>query len=127
MSTELIKAIGLLNEDKPYRIQICFNFDGEPLSVSINMYDKNGNRIYDCIHDIVDRNKWDRMGKSIGRNTSLRELTLWIYNDDNIISEASECLEAFCRGVEGNSSVEMLDIDVDLFSNIRGSPSIEHS
>ena len=115
MSSELNEAIGLLDENKPYRIAIRFTFHGEPLSASMNLIDKNGYLICRYVHDgvDVDPNEWDRLGKSIGRNTSVRGLILTLKHDDAISNVAYECLEAFYRGVEGNCSIESLTIDMD--------------
>ena len=68
----------------------------------IDMYDKNVDLICRCVHDYAHHNKWDRMGKAIGRNTSICDLGLSLEEENAISDVVYECLEAFYRGVEGN-------------------------
>eukprot|EP00956_Cyclotella_meneghiniana_P040620 scaffold200815_cov53-Cyclotella_meneghiniana.AAC.3 len=67
---------------------------------------------------VRDLEEWNRLGAAIGRSTSLctMQLTSVSLNEDNNLSiESKKCMEAVYRGMETNSSLERLNLDVDLF------------
>eukprot|EP00956_Cyclotella_meneghiniana_P034824 scaffold108454_cov37-Cyclotella_meneghiniana.AAC.1 len=90
------------------------------------MNDEKGRIIHTCYHDDVDHSQCDRLGKSIGRNTSIRELKLNISHSDHVVGyEVHDSLEAFYEGVEGNGYVETLDLHIDVFSDSYALPAFD--
>eukprot|EP00956_Cyclotella_meneghiniana_P021016 scaffold37745_cov67-Cyclotella_meneghiniana.AAC.2 len=98
-STELNQAFSLLDENQAHRININFYFRGGLLKAYIEMNDKEGIIIHHCYHDGLDHSQCDRLD-----------------SDHPIGHKVHNSLEAFYEGVEGNCSVETLDLHIAVFS-----------
>eukprot|EP00956_Cyclotella_meneghiniana_P001451 scaffold1607_cov54-Cyclotella_meneghiniana.AAC.2 len=116
-------AISLLNENVPYGINLAFDDSdgGQYARVMVRLQDENYREHMRFTQHLSDRDAWNRLGAAIARNTtSLRRIFLRAdINDYNRVrnNESDQCMEALFRGIEMNSCIEHLEIDLDLFTD----------
>ena len=119
-------AISILDaKTEPHRIQFAIRADENGISwASICAHDEIGD--YDM--DIMSRlfmlklanvDEWDRLGKVVGRSTTARSLFVGFTHREEgevgpIDREAFDCIEALYRGLESNTSVENLHMNINL-------------
>lgn len=116
-------AIRLFDENDPLdvKLEYLIIFEDFRLTCAINIVITNGYQFEDTFALCrKNRDQWDRLGKAIGRNTSVRKFDLRWGQLTTVInwaitSEAYECIEAMYRGLELNSSIQRLCIDMHLF------------
>jgi len=59
---------------------------------------------------------WERLGAAFGRNLTVRDLRLSRRGDYNNVSEkVFQCIEALYRGIQTNTTINKLEIYLDLF------------
>ena len=121
MSSELDKTINLLGRERSM-VKIEFSLTHQSPCVGIETYGIQRRTSSYFEHGLYDPSVWERLGAAIGRNTALWCLQLHrngsddVANRDNHISgEVFQCIEALYRGIQFNTSIESLTIDMDLF------------
>eukprot|EP00956_Cyclotella_meneghiniana_P010880 scaffold15231_cov66-Cyclotella_meneghiniana.AAC.18 len=118
-------AIKLFSEGKDYNLLIEIylrNNQHNIVEAEIIITDKFDHlRRHNFTHELRNRDQWDKFGKTIGHSSSIYRLFLGkqeIRETDtlnDISEEEYECLELLYRGLESNSSIEVLELDMDLF------------
>eukprot|EP00956_Cyclotella_meneghiniana_P005563 scaffold7160_cov52-Cyclotella_meneghiniana.AAC.1 len=87
-------------------------------------------------HDFEHVSEWVQLGAALGRNTTVRKLELQgMYgiminaNETNLINaEVYQCIEALFRGIQLNTSIQKLRIDLGLFPcNVRESIEMDRN
>ena len=128
------RIISLLTEYKPYALHLKFWINGEIPVVNMELEDERRMRMHCTGHALSNDRAWERIGLSIGRNTSLMELKMRRVNEvdevDEVSPEARRCFEALYRGLAQSTVIKDLEIDPDLFPedgdlpplNLEGSP-----
>eukprot|EP00956_Cyclotella_meneghiniana_P032382 scaffold88768_cov71-Cyclotella_meneghiniana.AAC.5 len=131
----------LLDGHRLHDIKIEFSIMGESSSAYITAQDEAGIDIdvyYDDMKLIIkqskislnNRDQWEQLSRAVGWSKSIREIILkekveihhsvvGAHDDDRVdrymSSEAYDYIETFYRGLELNSSIQNLEIDMDLF------------
>ena len=97
-------------------------------SAGIAMWDENEILLHQFDRDFNDCYEWEQLGNAIGRCTNVGELKLFmdaVLDEDDymdIDSRSRQCIGAFYRGLETNSSIESLELDMGLFPDGNGLP-----
>lgn len=94
------------------------------------MWDENKILLHQFDREFDDRYEWEQLGNAIGRCTNVRELKLFMdrvldeddYVDVDVDDDSRQCIGAFYRGLETNSSIESLELDLGLFPDGSGLP-----
>ena len=123
MNDSIRDAVSYLDENKPRGIQIDFlPSDGHHIRAYLRMPGESGS-YRRCPREFTqilrDRDEWNRLGAAFGQNTSLEKLQLrdGLRRPYHIDNESYECIEAIYRGLELNSSLENIEIDLDLMND----------
>eukprot|EP00956_Cyclotella_meneghiniana_P019381 scaffold33190_cov37-Cyclotella_meneghiniana.AAC.4 len=144
-SNGIDNIIRLVDRKKPKCIAIKLHINGgssgaimlrelrKNTSVSLNQQlnlniDYGLDYVCGSVHELRDRDSWERLGKRIGRKEPVRALELSgdLVDANGIIgSEKYECIEALYRGMESNPSlVEELQISMNLYPDNHSLPTL---
>eukprot|EP00956_Cyclotella_meneghiniana_P009478 scaffold13120_cov22-Cyclotella_meneghiniana.AAC.2 len=72
-------------------------------------------------YDFSDLAEWERLGRAIGRCSSIRKVEMtkkvkWGINQiDDLNQEVYQCIDSLYRGLESNTSIKCLKLDMDFF------------
>eukprot|EP00956_Cyclotella_meneghiniana_P024895 scaffold50774_cov22-Cyclotella_meneghiniana.AAC.1 len=118
----LIQRFEMNHPSVKYTCEICYiELDAE-IEIMIELYtDENRNQRVAVFRDpLSNPAEWERLGNAIGRcstiyEVELRKVQVEIDQIDALNPEVYQCIETLYRGLESNSSIENLDLDMDLF------------
>eukprot|EP00956_Cyclotella_meneghiniana_P034821 scaffold108453_cov38-Cyclotella_meneghiniana.AAC.2 len=130
--SEFIKAIDKLDEEGSPVKFIYFSYffsAGQDHAIQIRLTEEEedadgrfpGKNIFNVTVDDFYPNDWERLGAAIGRNATVYYLSMVrdgladLIENIHISRKLFQCMEAFYRGLQLNTSIEVLDISMDLF------------
>ena len=120
------KAITLLDENKMLGIDVVFEIDCDFPRVRLDFHIETYRNSLGFMHELRNVDEWNRLGRAIGRSSSLHEINLQgtMHRINNRSTESDQCMEAIYRGIEMNSSIETFDINMDLFQDEETLPTL---
>ena len=126
ISADINDAIKLIDGNKLDTLRVDFKGDDSwSAQISLSSWGGCGDMAFDGrFHlDPEDTNGWDCWLEAFGRNTSIRELSLFYYPGEMSV-QLYRSIESFHHVLESKTSIHKLSMDTNLFTDDRSLPTL---